>query len=536
MHGLVQTGLQFPDESIQTSAATKVPAGTYINRIDTSGQPLAGGRVNEGSTLNVISPDGTAFTTVIFASYGNPSGTFPNFTLGSCHASNSKSIVEGYLLGKLSASIPATNAVFGEPCNGTAKRLAVVAATASGNIAVIDGWVAPDAVYSKTQYPDLYAAMGNETNVSMIPLIQNWGGWTSFGNSTGFAASAGDRRIDKIATNGNGTWIVLGDAGRIYRSTDDGLNWSVSQPTGTNDLTSVGANGDNFVLGSNTGANQYYSTNAGATWLTSTEGTASDDWGYAYSTVHGWWLKTTGNGNIMRSTNQGASWSTVLDLTGDSANNKIAYGNGYFVVVDGAGNVYASANGGNSFNNLGAIAGGAVDNWTSIKFRNGRFFAVGDNGNIAYTRPNTNPTSSSNWVARTDVFVRDAANDGSTELTDVEYLPNLGIWLIYTNISSYFWAPDFGQDLYFYKQTGSGLFGASTQGYGKLMYASGTLVVADIGLIDTDGYGNPQYGNGVARGKMTTVPTPPITHFWVPKSYQNIGLYYGQLSQVYVKA
>jgi viroplasmin and RNaseH domain-containing protein len=84
------------------------------------------GEAVENSNLTLIAPLGKVFATVEFASYGNPSGTNGNYTIGSCNASSSQTIVEGYLLGNTGEiTIPATNAVFGDPCSGTAKKLAV---------------------------------------------------------------------------------------------------------------------------------------------------------------------------------------------------------------------------------------------------------------------------------------------------------------------------------------------------------------------------------------------------------------------------
>ena len=83
------------------------------------------GFVNEGQTLTLTAPGGTAFTSVAFASYGTPNtGTTP-YTQGACHASNSSTIVEGVFIGLNSASIGASNGTFGDPCLGTGKQLAV---------------------------------------------------------------------------------------------------------------------------------------------------------------------------------------------------------------------------------------------------------------------------------------------------------------------------------------------------------------------------------------------------------------------------
>lgn len=83
------------------------------------------GFVSEGQTLTLTAPGGTAFTSVAFASYGTPStGTTP-YSLGVCHASNSSTIVGNTFIGLNSASISGDNNVFGDPCGGTVKKLAV---------------------------------------------------------------------------------------------------------------------------------------------------------------------------------------------------------------------------------------------------------------------------------------------------------------------------------------------------------------------------------------------------------------------------
>ena len=86
------------------------------------------GTANEGQNIQLIAPTGFVFSSVPFASYGTPNGICNNFTLGSCHAANSISIVEAIVLGQNSATISALNSVFGDPCGGTVKRLYVEAA------------------------------------------------------------------------------------------------------------------------------------------------------------------------------------------------------------------------------------------------------------------------------------------------------------------------------------------------------------------------------------------------------------------------
>lgn len=92
------------------------------------------GRVNEVETLTLTAPAGSVITSVDFASYGNATDNGDGtYTLGSCHAANSRSVVESYALNQNSFSIYVVNDTFkdaanpsGDPCFGTGKTLSVV--------------------------------------------------------------------------------------------------------------------------------------------------------------------------------------------------------------------------------------------------------------------------------------------------------------------------------------------------------------------------------------------------------------------------
>ncbi|MRX42041.1 hypothetical protein GJU43_22420, partial [Flavobacterium sp. LC2016-23] len=82
----------------------------------------------ENATPTVLTaPNGTVFINADFASYGTPAGTAPNFTLGTCNAFNSRTVATDVFLGNTTATIPATNGTFGDPCVNIVKRLSVVA-------------------------------------------------------------------------------------------------------------------------------------------------------------------------------------------------------------------------------------------------------------------------------------------------------------------------------------------------------------------------------------------------------------------------
>jgi hypothetical protein len=83
--------------------------------------------VGEEDNLELTAPAGTIFDSILYASYGNSTGSCGNFVPGYCDASNSMSIVSGYLLGQNSGTIYASNNTFGDPCDGTSKNLSVEA-------------------------------------------------------------------------------------------------------------------------------------------------------------------------------------------------------------------------------------------------------------------------------------------------------------------------------------------------------------------------------------------------------------------------
>ena len=97
----------------------------YSSTVSSASSGTLGATVWEGETLSMTAPSGTAFTSVAFASYGTPSDSGGQYSLGTCHASTSASVIANTFVGRSSGSVPATNATFSDPCPGTFKRLYV---------------------------------------------------------------------------------------------------------------------------------------------------------------------------------------------------------------------------------------------------------------------------------------------------------------------------------------------------------------------------------------------------------------------------
>ena len=112
----------------QYSTSTTIVLAPLVNNTLIFGTPgILCQTPSEGSNAVLTAPAGSYFSTVDFASYGTPTGSCGAFVKGTCHSANSQAVSENYLLGNSSATIPATNAVFTDPCGGTVKRLYVQA-------------------------------------------------------------------------------------------------------------------------------------------------------------------------------------------------------------------------------------------------------------------------------------------------------------------------------------------------------------------------------------------------------------------------
>lgn len=84
------------------------------------------GTTGEGGTITITvpaSPPGMRFIRRDFSSYGTPNGSCGAFTIGGCNSASSNG--SNFALNQTTASVVASNANFGDPCYGTAKRMYV---------------------------------------------------------------------------------------------------------------------------------------------------------------------------------------------------------------------------------------------------------------------------------------------------------------------------------------------------------------------------------------------------------------------------
>eukprot|EP00958_Prasinococcus_capsulatus_P001281 scaffold111_cov404-Prasinococcus_capsulatus_cf.AAC.28 len=87
----------------------------------------------QGTSANLVCPQGYFISEILFASYGMNEGTCGAYEPDSeCSAEDTLSIVEDHCVGRRSCTIPATNDMFGVPCKGHKKTLAINAVCGFG--------------------------------------------------------------------------------------------------------------------------------------------------------------------------------------------------------------------------------------------------------------------------------------------------------------------------------------------------------------------------------------------------------------------
>jgi hypothetical protein len=91
----------------------------------TGGGKSVCGTAAEDASATLTCPSGQIIDSVVFASYGTPTGTCGSFAAGSCDATSAASMIETLCKGRSSCSITASNGTFGDPCHSTVKKLAV---------------------------------------------------------------------------------------------------------------------------------------------------------------------------------------------------------------------------------------------------------------------------------------------------------------------------------------------------------------------------------------------------------------------------
>lgn len=144
---------------------------TYTMTIGTTGTICES--AYESGNVVLTAPEGSLFTAVNFASYGTPIGSCGSFSIGMCNASESLNVVSSYLIGKNAAIIPATNGVFGDPCNGTGKILSVQAGYSPSEVSLTTKTFTCADIGDHTIYLTVTDGNGNSATAAAIVTVED---------------------------------------------------------------------------------------------------------------------------------------------------------------------------------------------------------------------------------------------------------------------------------------------------------------------------------------------------------------------------
>jgi hypothetical protein len=89
-----------------------------------AGSPVCG-TAAEDAGVTLTCPDGQIIDSIVFASYGTPTGSCGSFAASDCDATSSVSSIQSLCAGQNTCTITASNGTFGDPCHGTTKHLDV---------------------------------------------------------------------------------------------------------------------------------------------------------------------------------------------------------------------------------------------------------------------------------------------------------------------------------------------------------------------------------------------------------------------------
>ena len=182
--------------------------------------------------------------------------------------------------------------------------------------------------------------------------------------------------VNALANSGGS--VLAGTANGIFRSTNNGNNWSASN-TGMN-ATTINYFTMSEILYAGTNNGVYKSTDHGATWSSAYEGYYVLSMAAAGTLV----LASTYSG-LFLSTNNGVDWNQINDGIGDATVNSLAIiGNTFFAGV-GA-NVYVSSDSGNSWTKSNTGLGSA--SMTSFTVKSSDIFAGTYGGGLSRSTDN----------------------------------------------------------------------------------------------------------------------------------------------------
>jgi photosystem II stability/assembly factor-like uncharacterized protein len=271
-----------------------------------------------------------------------------------------------------------------------------------------------DNEFNGIAYANAYTFLAAGENGRQIKSVDNASSWD--GSNPFLNENSDSLQMNGIALGGS-TFIVVGASGYTFRSTNNGSGWSrvipnagwmTLSPNGysyyyNRNLYGVAFGNSTFVAVGDFGK-IVRSTDNGASWSHVTSGNSSGSGAYSlYGTSYlrgvsfgnSTFVAVGQSGKVIRSTDDGSSWDNVTSGTGDYLRG-ISFANSTFVAVGSGGTIIRSTDNGSSWDDVNS---GTSKVLRGITFGNNIFLAVGDDGTIVKSVDN-----GSSWTSSTLPF------------------------------------------------------------------------------------------------------------------------------------
>jgi photosystem II stability/assembly factor-like uncharacterized protein len=231
----------------------------------------------------------------------------------------------------------------------------------------------------------------SETGGGVLKSIDNGNNWVLVSNGIG------DLRISAIASNSNGI-LIVGTYSGVYRSTNNGVNWSSTSLTTWRPTDAKGYLNYLYVIDGYNCNGFARSSDEGATWTVSNSGLSTCDNGIAVNPNSGFIFIASGTSGIFRSTDNGNSWQNKLSNPSNFVP-IIVTSNGAIFAGTVSNGCYRSTNNGDNWTqcpglpitNVHALTSSSTGVIFAGSGTNGDVYQSTDNGN-SWTQTNTSFT------------------------------------------------------------------------------------------------------------------------------------------------
>lgn len=141
-----------------------------------------------------------------------------------------------------------------------------------------------------------------------------------------------------------GEWFAIPQTGTNLYVSSDGVAFAARSFAADNQLiTSAYASGDTIIVARSNSSQSRRSTDGGDTWANCPLVSSTQIWAFAASADS---IMAVSTAAVFRSTDDGASWSSVGNPIGAGTLASIAYGNGRYIIVNGSGQCATSTDDG----------------------------------------------------------------------------------------------------------------------------------------------------------------------------------------------